>query len=54
MAIKAIDLNSSEYLGDLFSCSGIYDRTIKSQPHCEIDSAFSMPEVWFKMEMKVS
>ncbi|MGP1924134.1 MAG: hypothetical protein ACTS73_04275 [Arsenophonus sp. NEOnobi-MAG3] len=33
MATETIDLNNSEYLGDLFSCSAIDARTTESQTY---------------------
>ncbi|SNC58882.1 3-deoxy-7-phosphoheptulonate synthase [Sodalis endosymbiont of Henestaris halophilus] len=47
LAMEALDPNSPQYLGDLFSWSAIGARTTESQIHREIASGLSMP-VGFK------
>ncbi|MBK4775664.1 3-deoxy-7-phosphoheptulonate synthase [Candidatus Pantoea edessiphila] len=47
LATEALDPNSPQYLGDLFSWSAIGARTTESQTHREIASGLSMP-VGFK------
>ncbi len=41
LATEALDLNSPQYLGDLFSWSAIGARTTESQTHREMASGFS-------------
>ena len=47
LATEALDPNSPQYLGDLFSWSAIGARTTESQTHREMASGLSMP-VGFK------
>ncbi|MEG8679552.1 3-deoxy-7-phosphoheptulonate synthase AroF [Klebsiella pneumoniae] len=47
LATEALDSNSPQYLGDLFSWSAIGARTTESQTHREMASGLSMP-VGFK------
>ncbi|UDG80431.1 3-deoxy-7-phosphoheptulonate synthase [Candidatus Annandia pinicola] len=47
LATEALDPNSPQYIGDLFSWSAIGARTTESQTHREIASGLSMP-VGFK------
>ncbi|MCA5350904.1 3-deoxy-7-phosphoheptulonate synthase AroF [Klebsiella pneumoniae] len=47
LATEALDTNSPQYLGDLFSWSAIGARTTESQTHREMASGLSMP-VGFK------
>lgn len=43
LATEALDPNSPQYLGDLFSWSAIGARTTESQTHREMASGLSMP-----------
>ncbi len=53
LATEALDPNSPQYLGDLFSWSAIGARTTESQTHREMASGLSMP-VGFKMALTVA